>query len=351
MIAIVDKALRDKAITSFLNEAGWKDAQAAPLAGDASNRRYLRIAEANAKAVLMDAPPETGEDTAPFIAVTEWLLSQGLSAPNLFASDGEKGFLLIEDLGDALFARYLESEPDDEELLYTAAVELLVELSRCPLPAAMGTNAISLHPYDMSVLEREAALLTEWWLPAASGKDATSRIDAEYRELLRELFAPVAGARDVVVLRDYHAENLLWLPDRSSHAKVGLLDYQDALAGHAAYDLVSLLEDARRDTTLKLQEAMLNHYLDQRPDLERTLFRRDYALLGAQRNLKIVGIFARLWLRDGKPQYLDLIPRVWNHLMHDLSHPDLTALREWIDVHVPAPDAVTLDRVRAGAGS
>ena len=342
---------RDPMIEAFLPASGWGDARTAPLAGDASNRRYLRIASDRGDAVLMDAPPDRGEDVRPFVAMTEWLLDCGFSAPQIFSKDVADGFLLIEDLGDALFARHLEVAPQDETQLYTAAVELLASLAQQPVPRSIGSDQLALQPYDMDVLEREADLLTEWWLPAASTTAPLPRVIREYAELIRESFAPVADARDVVVLRDYHAENLLWLPDRQGDAKVGLLDYQDALAGHAAYDLVSLLEDARRDTSRELQEAMLDHYLQLRPEFDPQRFRRDYALLGAQRNLKIIGIFARLWLRDGKDGYLDLIPRVWGHLMHDLSHPALGGLRDWVMRNVPAPDAGTLDRVRAGVNA
>lgn len=338
---------RDAQIRTFLSTADWADSKTAPLAGDASNRRYLRVDSKRGKAVLMDAPPDRGEDVRPFIAVTEWLLAQGLSAPGLFAADDLNGFLLIEDLGDALYARHLEAHGGHEVVLYTAAVDLLARLSDVEVPNTLGSSNVPLPPYDMAVLEREAALLIEWWLPAATGSTVADDLDDMFRELIRETFAPIADARDVVVLRDFHAENLLWLPDREGHGKVGLLDYQDALAGHAAYDLVSLLEDARRDTSRELQETMLKHYLKRRPELEAEQFRHDYALMGAQRNLKIVGIFARLCLRDGKPTYLDLIPRVWDHLMHDLSHPALSEMRDWVMRHVPTPDPEVLTEIRS----
>lgn len=337
---------RNEQILAFLSQTAWADSKTSPLAGDASNRRYLRISGTSGPAVLMDAPPERGEDVHPFIAVTEWLLAQGLSAPRIYASDPQNGFLLIEDLGDDLYARHLERVPSDEMTLYSAAVDLLIMAAELPVPDTIGHAKHPLPPYDLSVLEREAALLTDWWLPAARGTGTPADLDAEYHEIVRTCFAGIATARDVLVQRDYHAENLLWLPQRKGHACVGLLDYQDALAGHTAYDLVSLLEDARRDTSRDLQEAMLHRYISARPGLENDIFRRDYALLGAQRNLKIIGIFARLCLRDGKAGYLDLIPRVWGHLMHDLSHPELAALKDWVVRHVPTPEPSVLDRIR-----
>ncbi len=170
---------------------------------------------------------------------------------------------------------------------------------------------------------------------------------ADYAGLVAEAVAPVAAARDVLVLRDYHAENLLWLPDRAGDARVGLLDYQDALAGHAAYDLVSLLEDARRDTTAELRAAMVAGISPPDPNSTPTPSAPAYAILGAQRNLKIIGIFARLARRDGKPRYLGLIPRVWRHLQRDLDHPSLARLGAWIARHAPAPEPAVL--ARAGA--
>lgn len=337
---------RSDLISTFLAHTAWADATSTPLAGDASNRRYLRITGATGAAVLMDAPPHRGEDVRPFIAVTEWLRSQGLSAPEIYASDPSKGFLLIEDLGDDLYARHLERTPTDEETLYSAAVDLLLMTAELPVPGSIGVVGLPLQPYDMEVLAREAALLIEWWLPAATGTATPSDLDAEYRELIRDHLSDISTARQVLVQRDYHAENLLWLPERDGHTRVGLLDYQDALAGHAAYDLVSLLEDARRDTSADLQETMLRRYIFARPGLNDAEFRRDYALLGAQRNLKIIGIFARLWLRDGKAGYLDLIPRVWGHLMKDLAHPELASLRAWVAQHVPAPEPSVLEQIR-----
>ncbi len=338
---------RDAAIAAFLADAGWGEATIAPLAGDASNRRYLRLARAGTTAVLMDAPPERGEDVRPFLAVTRWLRDGGLSAPRPLASDLDAGLLLLEDLGDDLFVRHLARRPAEEATLYGAAVDLLAGLANAPPPPRIGDGAaaMELAPYDAAVLAREAALFTGWWLPAVS--TVSPAMATDYAGLVAEATAAVAPAREVLVLRDYHAENLLWLPGRAGAARVGLLDYQDALAGHAAYDLVSLLEDARRDTTPELQAAMVARYLRARPQLDQDAFRMAYAVLGAQRNLKIIGIFARLARRNGKARYLGLIPRVWRHLQGDLAHPALAPLAAWIARHAPAPEPAVL--ARAGA--
>lgn len=339
-------------LAAFLAAGGWDPGAARPLAGDASNRRYLRIPAAPGRpgAVLMDAPPGRGEDVRPFLAVTHWLRAQGLSAPEVLGADLARGFLLLEDLGDALFTPLLAREAAREAELYGAAVDLLAELAQAPAPEMIGPPdcRLPLGAYDRAVLAREAALIREWWMPAAGGP-VTAGLAAEFDALVAGATAAVAEAREVVVLRDYHADNLVWLPERAGAARVGLLDYQDALAGHAAYDLVSLLEDARRETSDALREAMLVRYLDRRPGLDRAAFGAAYAALGAQRNLKIVGIFARLALRDGKPRYLAMIPRVWGHLRRDLAHPALAPLAAWVARHVPPPEPAALARVAAAA--
>lgn len=329
----------------FLAGAGWGAAALAPLAGDASNRRYERAAKGAACAVLMDAPAERGEDIGRFLAFTGWLRGLGLSAPEIYAADIGAGFALIEDLGDALFARVAAADPAQEAALYAAAVDLLPLLSGPPaLVVGAGAQA-SVDPYDEAVLEREAMLALDWWAKGA-GAEATADLAAEFKRLMAQATEGAAQDRRALVLRDYHAENLLWLPERRGDARVGLLDYQDALAGAPAYDLVSLLEDARRDTGAELREAMIARYLAASGD-DRAAFRAGYAALGAQRNLKIVGIFARLWLRDGKPIYLDLIPRVWAHLQRDLAHPALAPLAAFVSRHIPAPEPAALARLKA----
>ncbi|MDF2232495.1 phosphotransferase [Albimonas sp. CAU 1670] len=331
---------------AFLAQAGWGGAQIRPLAGDASNRRYDRLSDGpgGAGAVLMDAPPEKGEDLVPFLGVTQALRARGFSAPEILAADPASGFAVIEDLGDALYARVCAADPAQERPLYLAAAELLAELQSEPAPEIAGDHAVP--PYDAAALEREAMLLPEWYL-AGQGLGSPALAE-EFRARVAEAMAPVAGARAALALRDFHAENLLWLPDRRGAARVGLIDYQDALRGHGAYDLISLTEDARRDTSDDLRAATAARYLEASGQ-DAEAFGTAAALLAAQRNMKIVGIFARLRLRDGKPQYLDLIPRVWGHLMRDLAHPALSDLRGFVSAHVPPPDAGVLARLREGA--
>ena len=339
---------RKAALSAFVAGAGFDPGALAPLAGDASNRRYLRLDGPSGRAVVMDAPPDRGEDVRPFLAVTAELHRRGLSAPRVLAADPAAGFLLLEDLGDALFARCASTA--GEARIYGAAVDLAAtSLAAPPERIGTGATAMPLPPYDAATLTREARLVTDWYVPAATGAPATPGMAADLDGHLAEALGPAAADRGALVLRDYHAENLLWLPARAGVGRVGLLDYQDALAGHPAYDLVSLLEDARRDTAPELQAAMVQRFLDSRPDLDARAFRAAYAALGAQRNLKIVGIFARLCLRDGKARYLDLVPRVWAHLQRDLAHPDLRGLAAWVRQAVPEPTPATLSRIAAGA--
>lgn len=338
---------RAAALDHMLEELGWQDATIRSLAGDASNRRYLRLTRGAGRLVLMDAPAEGGEDVRPFWAMTDWLRGHGFSAPRVVAGDAENGLLLLEDLGDRLFARYAQSRPREEGALYERAVDLLVRLSTIPpVERIEGSGATHDVPaYDAETLRREALLATEWWVPAATGtQDGRGE---ELAGLIDEQLAAIAVDHSIMTLRDYHAENLIWLPEREGDAAVGLLDYQDVLRGHPAYDLVSLLEDARRDTSPELREAMVARYLAARPKLDGEAFRTAYALLGAQRNLKIVGIFARLALRDRKAQYLTFVPRVWKHLEGDLAHPAAAALGDWVRRHVPAPETDVLRRLAA----
>lgn len=330
-------------IAQFLESVGWGTAARAPLAGDASNRCYERLRKADgARAVLMDAPPDRGEDTRPFTRIARHLSGLGLSAPAILAEDSTEGLLLLEDLGDDLFARVIAAGAADETVLYTAAVDALVALHRQPPPA-------DLPPYDPALMTEKAALAGQWYAGGSADPAAPDQTHPAARAIadtIGPLLEAHASEARVLVQRDYHAENLLWLPQREGVARVGLLDFQDALAGHPAYDLVSLLEDARRDVPPALQEAMLEHYIAATGSDPWT-FRRAYALLGAQRNLRILGVFARLSLHFGKPHYVDLISRVWAHLLHDLDHPHLAPLAEVVGSTLPPPDISRLDRLRA----
>ncbi|KAB7614620.1 phosphotransferase [Amylibacter sp. SFDW26] len=327
---------------TFLKHISWDDAVSVMVAGDASNRSYDRLTKSDGrKAILMNAPPEKGEDVRPFVKVLNILVDHKLSAPKLLASDETNGFLLLEDLGDDLFARICARDQNSETVLYKAAIDVLLSLHGATIPDGIP-------PYDMATYLRETDLVTDWYLPAISGQETSDDLTAAYRDHIREVCGRVENKAPVLVLRDYHAENLLWMPKRNGVRNVGLLDFQDALMGHPAYDLVSLLEDARRDTSLDLQNSMKCYFIKQ-SGANADAFNYAYAAIGAQRNLKIIGIFARLCVRDGKPHYVDLIPRVWDHLQHDLAHPELADLKAWVAAHIPTPTPEILSQIKEAA--
>lgn len=320
-------AAREQQIAAFLARCGWGDAARRPLAGDASFRRYERLTRPGGPAVLMDAPPPH-EDVRPFLRVARWLTERGFSAPDILGESLEDGFLLLEDLGDDLYSRLLREGRADEEMLYAAAIDLLLALHRHDAPA-------DLAPYDAARLVEEAGLFPDWYLPALTGQPTSPAQRAEFDALLQDLAPRAVAKRPILVLRDFHADNLLWLPARQDAARVGLLDFQDAVAGHPAYDLVSLLEDARRDVAPALAARMLERYIAASGS-DAMAMRDAYAILGAQRNIRIIGIFTRLWKRDGKPGYQAFMPRMWGLLERDLAHPALADLRAWIDRAAPA---------------
>jgi aminoglycoside/choline kinase family phosphotransferase len=331
---------RAAAIADFLAAAGWGAVAPAPLAGDASFRRYYRLVDRDRRAVLMDAPPPH-EDVRSFIAVAEMLRGHGLSAPEIFAAERELGILLIEDFGDDTYTRLLAGGAD-EAALYTLAIDTLVALQRAV------AKPPDLPPYDEPTLLGEAALLVDWYAPAVLGAPLSPGARDAYIGLWSAMLPHAALPGPTLVLRDYHVDNLMLLPGREGPKSCGLLDFQDALCGPASYDLVSLLEDARRDVAPALREAMTERYLAAFPGIDRALFRRSAAILAAQRNAKIIGIFTRLWQRDGKPQYLDFIPRVWRLLEADLREPELRPLAAWFARHLPPATRRVPDR-RAAA--
>lgn len=283
-------------LADFLDRADWSGADIAPLPGDASFRRYFRVTRGEDQAMLMHAPPPH-EDPAPFLHVARWLNANAMRAPAILAQEADAGWVLTEDFGDDRMRDWLDGNPQDEVPAYEAAVSALAALHRLP-PGPFAA-------YDMATYQREAALLTEWYCPA-HGLD----VDAQaYSAAWQEVLSPVVSRQSpgVTVLRDYHAENIMLLGGKASTPQ-GLIDFQDALVGHPAYDLVSLLQDARRDVAPELEHAMLLHYVDAAGGVD-DAFLADYATLGAQRNAKIVGIFTRLNRRDGKPRYLAMIPQ------------------------------------------
>ena len=307
----------------FLASSGWEGAEIRPLAGDASFRRYFRVHKEGETAVLMDAPPEH-EDIGPFLSIAGHLLDRGFLPPRPLAINRETGLLLLEDFGDERVGPVLMREPSREREIYESAVDTLAKLAAEPAPEYIP-------PYDEQAMTREVALLPEWYAPALSLEVDQEGYHSAWRQSWQDVLAEVER-RPVLVLRDYHADNLMVLPGRR---ELGLLDFQDALAGHPAYDLVSLLQDARRDVSPVLEEAMIQRYVGAAGVEDAERFRAHYEVLGAQRNTKILGIFTRLWKRDGKSHYLPLQPRVWGYLERNLAHPALAPVREWFDRNLP----------------
>ncbi|HEX9647321.1 MAG TPA: phosphotransferase [Alphaproteobacteria bacterium] len=327
---MAEAGARAALIERFLAAHGWAGGRRTPLAGDASFRRYQRLRRGLRRAVLMDAPPGH-EDVRPYCRIARHLTGLGYSAPAIYAEDADAGLLLIEDLGDDTYSRLLAAGANgDAERLYGAAIDLLADLHRHPAPGNLAS-------YDDDAYLAEADLMLDWFMPAIPGAPAAEPLRRSYHQVWQEALPLAALGPPVLVLRDYHADNLIWLPGRKGVARVGLLDFQDARAGSPAYDVVSLLEDCRRDVPPDLAEQMIGRYLDAMAEIDRAAFRAAYAVLGAQRNAKIVGIFTRLWRRDGKPAYLGLIPGVWRLLEGDLAHPALEAVRAWFDRHLPPP--------------
>ncbi len=322
-------------IAAFLEGAGWAGALRAPLAGDASARRYERLTggPGGARAVLMDAPPARCPTTPAFVRIARHLRALGFSAPEVFEADIPRGLLLLEDLGDSLFARILRTDPAREAPLYAAAADLLAALHETTPPAGLARP----DPRELSAM---VGVTFDWYFPTSdpAGKQAAT-------EALGAALETIAPCRPVMALRDFHAENLLWLPERRGIARIGLLDFQDAFLGHPAYDLVSLTRDARRDVSPETARGTTARYLAA-TGLDAEAFAHAAAILAVQRNLRILGVFARLARRDGKPGYIRLIPRVWRHLTADLAHPALRELREILARDLPAPDETFLQGLR-----
>ncbi|MEQ1755365.1 MAG: phosphotransferase [Micropepsaceae bacterium] len=361
------QALRQEQARQFIARSGWSDAEVQTLPGDASSRRYWRLVRGSTSLILMDqprgaesaaCPPDAsdaerlrlgynavarlaGPDCRPFAAVAGYLRQKGLSAPEIVAHDFDTGFLLIEDLGHGRFADLILAG-QEERPFYEAAIDALAHLHRHAAPTTLSIpdgGEKHLLAYDALAMEAEVRLLIDWFFPAASGNKISQDAEAEFTQVWHEALSRFRVELPVIVLRDYHAENLMWLPDRAGIAKVGQLDFQDALSGSPAYDLISLTEDARREVGVELAEAMTARYVGLRKSDDRqfdeTSFRFAAALLATQRNTKIVGIFARLWKRDGKPRYTQYLPRMWRYLERDLSHGALGDLKAWFDKHIP----------------
>jgi aminoglycoside/choline kinase family phosphotransferase len=330
------EALKD----AFLTQIGWASAERAHLAGDASARSYQRLTKERQTAVLMDSPPGTGDDVRDFVRIAGHLLSLGLSAPRILEADLSQGFLLLEDLGDALFTKAVESDPGLEPKLYDSAVDVLLAVQNSAPPRPVP---------DLSARDwAEAAGFAPAWYARAITGAAPDR--AAFTALLADAMATYADRPRILILRDYHAGNLLWLPGRKGVAQVGVLDFQQAQLGQPGYDLVSLLQDARRDVPGAIEAAGIARFC-RALGLAEAEFAPAYATLGTQRALRIIGIFARLCLSSAKPSYVTLIPRVWAQLQRNLAHPALRSLRAETLRLLPEPTPDNLQRIIARCGT
>jgi N-acetylmuramate 1-kinase len=311
----------------FLEGAGITHAHIIPLAPDASFRRYFRILGAGRQLMLMDAPPPM-EDTRPFIRIDEHLRAMGLLAPNIVARNTEQGLLLLEDFGDDTLARLL-AQGDAADPLYRLAIDTLVEL-QCH-PDALNVEAA---PYDLDALLNEAALLPDWHYPLIHGETIATAERASYLAIWSDVIDSLPPPAVTLVLRDFHVDNLMRVY-RDGIERCAVLDFQDAVIGPMAYDLASLLEDARRDIDPAFATACIEYYLERMPLLQRDNFLSWFKVLAAQRHAKVLGIFSRLYLRDGKSNYLQHLPRVIRLLQKGLDAPGLEPLGAWLEKHFP----------------
>ena len=325
-------------ITRFLQVAGWAAASIGPVTGDASVRIYHRLRLGRRSAILMDARADGR--TRAFTRIGQHLRTLGLSAPKILAADHDARLLLLEDLGDDVFPALIDRDPTQQKGLYSSAIDALAVLASHPPPP-------DLRLLDAAQMAEIARMVVDWYQPAATGKPATGM--ADFTATLHRIAEPLIAGPSVLMLRDFHAGNLIWLPHRTGPARVGLLDFQDAMAAHPAYDLVSLLQDARRDVPPDLEQAMIRRYVSAaKPQGD---FAAAYAVMGAQRALRIIGIFARLSLHFAKPQYLIHLPRVYGQLQRNLNHPALADLSELCQRLIPAPTPAILNRIESLCGT
>jgi aminoglycoside/choline kinase family phosphotransferase len=361
---VIDReTVREEARQAFLKAAGLAHAAREPLPADASTRRYERLRlPSGATLMLMDQSASSESPACDpawtraqreaagwnamarlaagrvdaFAATAAFLRGRGLSAPKIEALDAALGLAVIEDFGEGIFARLMEQGQDEAEL-YLAAMDAQARLHETAPPALLSAGALNwpLLAYDAVALKAGADLFVEWQPKLNPALDFGGEARAEWDSLWTDIAARGEAGAAVFAHRDFHAENLLWLPERAGPARVGMIDFQDAVLAHPSWDLHSLLQDARRDVALELEQAALDRYFAHRPNLDREAFMADYAALSALNLARILGVFARLIVRDGKPRYHQFMPRLWRLLQRNLENPALADLKRWFDRHVP----------------
>ena len=305
--------------TEFLKSAGWEDSESVALQQDASFRQYFRITKNKDAAILMDAPPPM-ENVSAFLDISRRLKVTGVKVPNIYFSDRKLGFILLEDLGDQTFTRLLDRGVE-EHTLYRHAFNALTKFQRSPNLDIAGLNS-----YDHYAILKETRLFRDWYLPAIKGQRLCADSQLEFDEIWTALEKQIPNLGSVLVHRDFHVDNLMMVENECA-----LVDYQDALRGSPIYDLVSLLEDARRDVADSIQSDLKTLFLKNNPEIDHSDFEIQFSFWAAQRHCKVAGIFTRLWIRDGKSDYLKHIPRVLRLLKQHLSHPALGSLSNWIE--------------------
>jgi tRNA threonylcarbamoyl adenosine modification protein YjeE len=349
------------ALRRFLNLSGSIDAKRQRVTGDASTRSYARLIQGGKSSILMNAPPRPdgpalydgksysaavhlAEDVKPFVAMAGALREHGYSAPAIYHADLDAGFLIIEDFGSDAFVQGEPPAPITDR--YQVAVDMLAALHQEELPENVPLAPkvdYKIPRFDFEAMTAEIGLMLEWYLPDR-GVTLTGMMHADFILVWRQLFAKLDGAPATWVLRDFHSPNLIWLEHRADTGRVGLLDFQDAVLGPAAYDLVSLLQDARIDVPDDVEIAMLARYVGARrtanPAFDPAAFVEQYAIMSAQRNTRLLGTFARLNRRDGKPHYLRHQPRIWKYLNRAFAHPTLAGIKEWCAANVPPPPGI-----------
>lgn len=329
---------RTTKLNRLLTLSGWLGATREPLAGDASQRKYERLTRADGvTSILMDAPPKHCGSSQPFLTVVRYLQCMGVSVPEIIVADLETGYILMEDFGDALFSQVAGTNRDLEKTLYDAAVALLVKFHETSAPQTF-------EPYTPVMQADLASLSLQWYGQKAFNNSIPLSLVTDFHWTIRGLISNLTNS-EIFTHRDFHAENLIWLPNRKGIYRVGILDFQDAMRFHSAYDLVSILQDARRDVAPELQQRCIHNYCQLMGKSEEQLL-HDMAVCGAQRNLRIIGIFTRLALRDGKINYLELLPRVWGYLEQNLSHPSLSGLAKIVNKALSPPTNQVLNKLR-----
>jgi len=353
---------REDEIQVFLKQAGWSKAVRNAVPGDASTRHYERLKLNGEIAVLMDAPkgveapsePEgasvedrkalgynalarlAGPNPEAFACIANELIMRGFSAPKIIAADLDKGLMLLEDLGEAVYAKIIKNDIANERPLYEAAVDTLAAIYRSSFPQTMSYNNTiwRVRDYDVAALLAETDLCLDWYAKDY-GYEISGDVRDEFYNLYEQSFKHLNAHASGLALRDFHAENLFWLPARQATARVGLIDFQDGLFVHPAYDLMSLITDIRRDVSPELKDILITRFCEKSGIADDAHFRAAYAVLSVQRGTKLLGFPVRADLKFGKPQYRVLLPRVKRHLNDDIVHPALADVREWYARHLP----------------